>query len=276
MILIALNANGQIVYAKDAISQVDYSCPCCGCRMHVKKSILDNAFFFALDGGHQSSDCRSVEDKNTAVRNPELLSVSTFQNALLGIKGTKVGGGGGGGGGTPKEVLPPCNLPQLQLSGATFLPPDTPIKGGVLSDLLLTYTSFSKFVAPHTSLGFRVMELALDSAFGQTIRFIGWWKQNDQRYRAFFDVRVEEADDFDSLIKKYFAGTSFKEGRLIYDKPMYERALVAGLWTTVDRDECQKTCFYCKDARTPCVGMQRATLVTKNQIFCAEIPKNRK
>lgn len=275
MILIALDENGRRVYAKDAKSQVDYFCLCCGCRMHVKKSTLGNAFFFALDDGHQSSGCRSVGEKNTAVRDPELLSVSKFQNAILGIKGTNGGGGGGGDKGTPKDNLPPCTLPQLQLSGAPFLSPDTPIKGGVLSDLLLTYISFPKFVAPHTSLGFRVIELALDSAFDRTIHFVGWWKQNNQRYRAFFDVWVEEPDDFEALVGKYFAGTSFREGRLIYDQPKYNRALVAGDWTAVDHDECQKTCFYCKDARNPCVGMQKAILVNKNQIFCADVPKNR-
>lgn len=278
MILIALDENGRRVYAKDAKSQVDYFCLCCGCRMHVRKSTLGNVFFFALDGGHQSSDCRDAGEEDAAARDPELLSVSKFQNAVMRVrkeKGTGDGGGGSGGGGPAKEVLPPCNLRQLQLSGALSLPPNTPIEGGVLSDILLTHKSFSEFIAPHSSLGFRVLELSLDSAFNWTIRLKGWWGPKWQRYRAFFDIQVDKSVDFDALVNNYFSGISLNKNGITYNQPKYERALVAGVWTAVNNDECQKTCFYCKNARTPCVGLQRATLASKNQIFCADVPKNR-
>ena len=278
MFLYTLNEQGESVHVKDAKSGVDYFCPYCGCRMRVRRSVNGKLYFYAVDG-HLSRDCSDMEKEGGAARDPKLLNVSQFQNIVLRAKkekGASRRGGGGSGGGSTKDILPPCNLRQLQIAGTLFLPPDTSIEGGVLSDLLLTYKSFLKFVAPHKSLGFRVLHLSLNSAFDRTIRFVGWWNHYGKKYRGFFDVQVDESIDFDKLVGRWFVSKTNKWGRQFYNQPKYKTALVAGVWNTVNRDKCGEECGYCKNARTCCVGMQTAVLADEKQIFVSDLLNNKR
>ena len=172
------------------------------------------------------------------------------------------------------EALPPNSLRQLQVCGACLMSPTSPIEGGVLSDLLLTYRSFRQHLAQNQSLGARILELKPVSAQNRHIRYVGFWKDGNQSYRAFFEHYVTDTVDFESLSDELFAEKTIRYGKAVWSKPKYKRVLVAGTWTAISRHQCSQLCGYCHQARAICSGMQYADLRNRNQIYYSDLPDN--
>lgn len=277
MFLIVKDQYGSDITTHQALEGTDYFCRHCGARMRVRRCVIRTDHFFLFKDRHRSQDCAEIEKEKEVVREPSLLNASQFLRRTMAVRSGAERSHAGErkqSVKSTKEVLPPKSLRQLMVCGVCQMPASTPIEGGVLSDLLLTYRSFPQHLHGNPSLGGRVLGLQLDSAQGRCIRYLGYWKQKGKACRMFFEHYVDENLGFEELADELFQEKICRYGRSIWKKPRYKRILVSGIWSAIDHSQCSKICGYCVNARTVCVGMQIADLVNRNQIYYSDLPDN--
>lgn len=277
MHIIAKDQYGNKVDIRQALEGEDYFCLLCGARMRPRRCVVRTDHFFLFKDKHKSKDCAEIENERNVVRDPALLNASKFvrktmlisskadqSNARECVNSAK----------SSKEVLPPKSLRQLMVCGVCQMPADTPIEDGVLSDLLITYRSFNKLLSKNESLGARAMELQLDSAQGNRIRYVGYWKLKGEWHRMFFEHYADSSLDFEALADELFHKKIHRNGRTQWSQPKYKRILVSGVWASIDHAQCSQICGYCTNARSVCVGMQISDLMSRNQIYFSDLPEN--
>lgn len=277
MHVIAKDQYGNEVDTQHALEGVDYYCSLCGATVRIRRCVVRTDHFFLFKDKHKSKDCAEIENEKNVVRDPALLNVSKFVRKTILVSSRSDRSNARESTKAPqssKEVLPPKSLCQLMACGVCQMPADTPIEGGVLSDLLITYRSFSQLLSKNESLGMRVMELQLDSAQGNRIRYVGYWRCQSKWYRMFFEHYVDESLNFEELADELFHKKVDRYGRTIWIKPKYKRFLISGIWSAIGHAQCSKSCGYCANARSVCVGMQIADLVSRNQIYYSDLPQN--
>lgn len=277
MFITAKDEYGNDVSAEQAVDGTNHYCPNCGARMRVRRCVTRTDHFFLYRDQHKSKDCAEIENEKSVVRDPGMLNVAKFVRKTMtehprgGQSSTR---GTGSASKSSKEILPPKSLRQLAVCGVCQLPANTPIEGGVLSDLLLIYRSFSNQLSTNESLGMRVIELQLDSAQDRHIRYVGFWKWQGKWHRMFFEHCADETLDFETLTDEMFHEKTTRNGRSRWSKPKYKRILVSGVWSAIDHTQCAQICRYCTNARAVCIGMQISDLVSRNQIYYSDLPDN--
>lgn len=277
MFLIVKDQYGSDITTHQALEGTDYFCRYCGARMRVRRCVVRTDHFFLFKDTHKSKDCAEIENERTVVRDPTLLNASRFvRKTMLVSSGTGRSNTGEriNSSKPAKEVLPPKSLRQLMVCGVCQLPANTPIEGGVLSDLLLTYRCFSKILSKNESLGMRVVELQLDSAQDHRIRYVGYWKWHGTWHRVFFEHFADGILDFEALLDELFHEKVIHKGHTHWSKSKYKRVLVSGVWSAIEQTQCSQICGYCTNARSLCVGMQISALVSRNQIYYSDLPEN--
>ncbi|MBQ9762021.1 MAG: hypothetical protein IJV82_02980 [Oscillospiraceae bacterium] len=273
----ALDRKGTVVTAEQAINGEDYCCPHCHAKMRVRKSTNRRSHFFLHADKHKSKECAEIEKEKHVVRDLTLLSVNKFIGRLSSVPCVGVAKKSNSTHSETipvNEALPPNSLRQLQVCGACQMSPNTPIAGGILSALLLTYRSFRIYLSRNQPLGPRVLELKPVSAQNGRIRYVGFWKDGNQSYRAFFEHDAANTVDFEAVADELFAQKAYRYGHPVWGKPKYKRVLVAGTWVAMTKHQCSRLCGYCHQARTICSGMQYAELCNRSQIYYSDLPDN--
>ena len=275
----ALDKDGNLISAIDAIGGTDYSCPHCYAIMRVRKCITRTPHFFLYDDKHKSRDCGELEKDRDVIRMPSLLNPQKFARAVMTPRSRSNGPGigGGGKGSTPhshKETLPPNSIRQLIVCGARSMDPSAPIEGGTLSDVYIGPKSYEKFFHEGVDLEFRVVELWLNSALDRRIRYVANWTYRGNLFRSFLEHHVDESLDFEELAGMLFHERRNYYGRSIWLKPKYKTIAVGGNWGAAEHTHCESVCNFCKIALRTCRGMWISPLTNLKQIYFSDLPDN--
>lgn len=276
MFKMALTAQGNLTYANQAESGADHYCPYCKARMRVRHYRFREDHFFLLNDTHKSKDCGIIEKEITVDRDPKLLNCDQFAKRILSVPHKRAGNNhkskrSPASSHAENSTLPPNSLLQLKVCGICDLDPNTKISHGVLSDLLITWKSYPHFFSINKSLGFRVLEVSLDSAENRHIRYVAFWQHSR---RMFFDHVVPDTVDFEALADQLFHTKEIYNGSPVWKKPKFLRVLVAGNWAVVNKTDCARSCWYCRNAKRICTGMQIAPFISKNQLYYSDLPDN--
>jgi hypothetical protein len=273
MFIAALDSEGKMVKAIDAIPGVDYYCPHCGARMRVRRYHNKVAHFYAPDSHHYQF-CEVVEREKYIIRTPAKVNKKKTMKRIL----TEPSGGGGGGGGGGGDDLPDrtiremaaSTLEQMYLNNYFTLPADDPIEDGVISDLCLSYWNFPDFLASGEPLGGRILLVQPHNAYGNYVRFLIYWKNpNGGHFRHFLHLHVADPAQFEELAKMLF----FECNRGKWSKRRYDAVVIGGDWKFIEQGDCGQICPFCKDSNTKCTGTHMAHYTSPRQIFCPEIKK---
>lgn len=281
MFIQVLTKDGSLITADQAQNGIDYCCPHCGARMRVRKCTRKRSHFCLYDSAHTSDDCRIIEREKNIYRDVSLLDTEKFSKALNQSSTAKNGSKGGGRRvSTGDKALPPHGLRHLVGCGANKMDPNTPIKGGKLSDLLITSKSYHRFLSAESAIGFRVFELWLRGVFNFQFRYVANWNYKGTAYCAFFNhvpaakLALELADRYFHDVKETVRGTPY------WVNGTYKSVLVAGRWTYLDRRNCCKICNQCRNGVTNdgrlCQGMWIADMPNEQHIYGSGHPNNRK
>lgn len=277
-LFIALDSEGKPVTAEEAESGMDHKCICCGALMRPRKCIARAPHFFLYGDKHKSRDCAELENERTAMRVPALLDAEKFARAVMKPRSHKGPVKGGGGGHKPsdhKEMLPPNCIRQLIACGVRAMDPSSPIEGGVLSDVYVGPKAYEKCIVANEGLGFRAVDLWLDSAVDGRIRYVAVWDYKDAHYRSFFEHTVSDDLIFEEIADELFQERRYYYGRTLWVKPRFKTVTVAGIWETIARSVCTTACNNCKNAKRVCRGLWSAPLERKGQIYYSDLDANR-
>ena len=267
MISYALDAEGIPTFASTAITGMDYFCPQCGVKMRCRKCSNRSDHFYLMGEHHRSADCAAMERDKHITRDIKLLEPERLKRRLMRPR-SSVTQHNGGQHGSPSQidrVLAPSSLKQLSVCGLASFPPNTPIEGGVLSDVFLPITCYREYLPNISShdLGFRILILKPDHIRNDCIIFVAFWRTA----RMFFSIRFDDPENLAKYANDLFVVQENQHGGFYGVKPKVSAVWVAGIWSNVPRNACEKSCIRCVNAKTPCVGMQEAAFSSNAQIY---------
>lgn len=267
MVIWALDENGCLVHANDAVRGKGYRCPGCNTIMHVSRR-GDTKFFVCKVGKPHENGC--PERGKRIHRDPAVTNPHDFIAGLL--KPSKAGPptGGHGPAGEPREGVYPCtSLAHLYKAGFHIHPPKDGIVGEhKLEEFMITEHNAWVIMNNNASLAGRVLFAKPDGYDKErnALRFVVTAGGRLTQKKVFLmEFGKENEEDF----KRYREELLFAP-----DSSDIETVLIAAEWFEEPSPSCRKACGKkCPNPKWECTGMQIGCYVSKRQIY---IPKPKK
>lgn len=274
-----LDERGNLVDGEHGEKGKDYSCVYCGVCMRWRECHHRRSHFYAFGGPHRSKACAELEKEKMFIRHPSKLNKRLFFRRLFAQPEAENGDSAkkkSRSTETTAQEKAPSSLRHLLVCGLHKMSPETPIEGGQLSDILLTYRGYGQYLKDGESLNQRVLLLRPNCAKDGRIRFEAFWGRGSMQCRAFFELIVNDPEEYDRIGDMLFSEKKVVYGKTIYKKTRYREVLVAGWWQNVDKQQCLYRCGYCQKGGKICIGMQESDYLGReeNQIFISDLPEN--
>lgn len=267
MIIWALDENGCLVHANDAVRGKGYRCPGCDTLMHVSRR-GDTKFFVCKVGKPHENGCPERGKRihrDLAVTDPEDLIAGLLKPSKAGPPT-----GGHGPAGEPREGVYPCtSLAHVYEAGFHIHPP----KGGMvgahrLERFVITEHNAWVIMNNNASLAGRVVFAKPDGYDKEqlALRFVVYAGGRLTQKKVFLLVFGKEFEEEfrDLRYKLCFAPESSN----------IEAVLIAADWLEASLPMCEMVCDKkCPDPKWECTGMQVGHYKSKRQIY---IPKPKK
>ena len=281
----AYDSSKKYTPADRAVAGAAYTCPVCGCQMHLTTT-KSGKHIFARNPKqlHTNPRCYTIEQSGVE-RTFQNLDPEKFISSLCHVSSRQPKAADPSSGKdsptakAPSDTIPEdgqklsgfSSLKQIADSGITFLNYNDRQGEHYVSDFLMSYKYAGQFFAnPDYVLGSRIV-LARYSGFDaktNSIFFSIFWKDNGSgavRFRLFFP----KVADFRTYRDKFGSFTEDEKGRTVF-KPRYDAQdvlIASDEWNKLDNAQCQTLCgskeTYCKK----CCGMYQATFTNSKQIY---------
>lgn len=279
----AYNSEKVYVAASNAINGETYTCPFCGCRMHVTTTKYGKRIFARNPGEVHTNPICVIIDRGGVEHSFKDLEPEKFITSLCHqVPRTKGPKGKGPAGGendiTPKTDEPEneggklakfTSLKQISESGIEYLNPNDMQGNHKVSEFILTYKYAKDFFSnPNFDLGARIVYaryLYIDSK-NRSIIFSLYGKEFSVKFRLIFPS-VTDFKSYRDKFGSYKADAS--TGKTIFEKHRKEQNVLIACdnWIYIPKSRCEKICSPKETYCNLCCGMYQATFTSSKQIY---------
>ena len=279
-LLYARNSSGKCVTAENAIAGELYTCPKCGCKVHLFTSKLGKRGFARNPGEqHRSDECRIYEAKSIKHTFENLDPNKFIESLCRAVPPTDDRDGSGAGG--PKN--PPStddgemrtalfsSLSQIA-NEMDFFDDDTDQGAHKVSDFLLMY----KYAKPYIMncnhvLGARIIHCqyywnVCKKRF-LSFRLFEMDRNDEVDFSVGFCLEFPNSEDFSKHWSFFYSTVTSETGRSQCKvKSEKQRVLIASdNWEFLDRQKCRERCGLDSSCCKVCYGMFRAIFTSEKQ-----------
>ena len=269
--------------ASDAENGKNYTCPYCGCPMHVTKTAKGMSIFARNPGKvHTDPVCITAERKGVersfGDMDPKSFIVSlchaTPRKTKPELEGPIGHVGPPKGEEKPEDpddfrVLSFTSLKQISESGIDHLKAEDLTGNHKVSDYIMTYKYAKDFFSnPGFRLGARIVygRFAFVDAQKQAIVFSMFQANSfSVRFRVFFPTRKT----FFEYRDKFVECKADSNGRTKFTKryAAQDVLIACDSWEYIENSRCSDVCNSKKDYCTTCCGMYQATFTSSKQLY---------
>ncbi len=284
-LLYAYSLDGVYTYAGNAKKGAKYTCPICGCPMHITTSRIGNKYF-ARDPGRQHTDPRCLTKEKKGIeysfkgldpysfisslcrvcsrkekKNSEKSDAVTSSDINKSIK-TDVTEYG------PTD-RPFGSLKQIANAGLDLLNPDD-IQGDCkISDVILTFKYADRFLTnPNFTLGARIVYarfLWADNK-NQALVFSLFSKG---RYSVKFRLIFTSKKEFHTYRDKFGSYVENDAGKTVFKKvnPDQNVLIASDEWYKINSPDCKAYCNSTETFCNSCCGIYQSVFTNKKQLY---------
>jgi len=280
-LLYAYNSHGDYTAATEAVSGEKYTCPICGCAMHLATITKTGKKFFARNPNNPHKDPRCITIERSGVEHTfKDLDPQKFITALCHVvprrdaaqrkPGTTDSESESSKDETTElRLVKFASLKQIAESGIKNLKADDMEGDHKVSDFVITYNYGQRFFTdPNFELGARIVYAAYDSFISGSNTLVFSMFSKQANFSVKFHLIFIKKTDFYAFRDKFGNYVEDKDGKTKFiKKHKHQTVLIASdNWEKIVKPYCKDNCnndYYCKS----CCGIYQAVYQNSKQLY---------
>lgn len=281
----AYDETHQYTSADEAVSGAKYTCPICGCRMHLTATRSGRRIFARNPKEtHRNSLCITIERKGVERTfrdlDPEEFITSLCRTVSRRQKGSEGPDGSGKRGPTvgpiPTEddkeskLAVFSSLKQIAESGIDFLDPDDTQGSYKVSDFVMTYKyGMTYFTDPDFELGARIVYARFMACDDRDMAILFFMFDTTTKRSVKFRLLFTSKREYQAVRKKFGEYVISENGTTKFQKRFTEQNVLIACdeWRFIGKEDCRMFCFPKEEFCLPCCGMYQAIFTNPKQLY---------